>query len=94
MHEKPSFDVFLASIARATGDVSADEYPDIANVMFAEGRDFNIPDHGIDSLDLLDIAFAVGRELGVRIDIEEAALEGKPTTIGLLYDHTKLRPLR
>ena len=94
MENKPPFDVFLTSIARATKDIVGDEYPDIDNVMFAEGRDFNIPDHGIDSLDMLDIAFAVDKELGVRINIEEVVMEGKPATLGLLYDHTKPRPER
>ncbi|MBI2612671.1 hypothetical protein HYW59_02570 [Candidatus Kaiserbacteria bacterium] len=93
--DKPPFDEFHESAMRAVENVMGgdDGYdPQIIDLMKDQGRDFDFPSSGIDSLDMLDIVFAVDRELGVRVGVEEALLNSPPkVTVGLLYDHTRYR---
>jgi acyl carrier protein len=97
MTDKPSFEEFNEGMIRAVESVmGGDEKFDVSTLdrMREEKANFDYSDNGIDSLDLLDIAFSADKSMGIRIGIEESVVavnEGREPalTTGVLFKHIR-----
>lgn len=89
---KPTFEQFQLVAIRVVQETVVDEdLPDIGTAIMSEGEKFDFADHGIDSLDVLDIVYAIDKEMGVKIGLEQAMFESPYLTLGTLYKFAEPR---
>jgi hypothetical protein len=98
MHDRPVPAEFnegmMSAVAEVMDGTENFDLPSVLQRMQKEEGNFNYPDAGIDSLDMLDITFSANKGMGVRIDIDaavKAVNDGKARslTTELLLDHTR-----
>jgi acyl carrier protein len=82
---KPTLEAFTASVRKALAEVDVPE--EELTLLDVKGPSFHFyDDGGIDSLDMLDVAFQINRELGTRIQLEKLKHDNEPMTLQNLYD--------
>lgn len=87
----PNPETFNQAVRAALSEIMCCEKDDPLLAAFdAEGQLFNFYNHGVDSLNMLDITFSIDKKLGIKTDIESLINEDKPMILKNLYD--SIRP--
>jgi acyl carrier protein len=83
----PDFETFSASVLKPTeAMIEPEDAETVSRIFRSKGADFDFYDDGsLDSLDMLDVAFAVEKDLGIKLSLEELLDSRKPMTLGNLY---------
>ena len=82
---KPTLEVFAKATREALANVDVPQAE--LQLLDAKGPPFNLyDDGGVDSLDMLDIAFYIEKDLGIKLEIERLMHGDDPMTLQNLFN--------